>query len=604
MLASAKPRPHPQRQVEIYEEVIPVAPPSPKELKDVNGRPISRLKRLSVSLGFSDVLALQQQTMIQQANGANSPNSPVSLNSSNNSPNSPTFRRASNAVVGAGAYNNLSNSMSHPSRRMSRRMTMHAGWDRSRRQGSISHIATADPKSLPNSPSYTRTDFERNSMLPSPRHQRGSMALPALGDVSEARDSLIREEDDMSPGEPASPNAQQVTHTTSNNSNDARSTTSGLPPSPTSPGTPGGSRKLKRTRQSQIIRQTSGVGGGCSSLSPLDEVDGSSPLTPPAESATDAALRALEGKPTAPTPASSSRAHHGSPHDDIPQYLIDAHRRLSTLAPPPPPRDPRSVSPGQRVVRKLKALSIGAIGGDSPPIPHAPTAAAAAKLQSRFQEELPVPERNKSKISRARSSSRERLGQAARKLKTMSVYVAGREVPPVLELQRSPTQQAFDKEALGPDVSAEKKQQQQQQAAGKERCPPRPAPERAGSGSNRVSRFLRTQSELARDRYSPSPRGSERRPAFLSREPSSAAASSRERSSKYRMASPSSKPSAKGQEVDYLDEEDASSGDHDHHPIKPQHKTVYGVRETTHAGEAKRGSRFKRISTHVARLFQ
>lgn len=551
-------------------------PPSPKELKDVNGAPISRLKRLSVSLGFTDSLALQRQTLHLQ-NGAISPNSPTS----------PTARRSSHAV--AGAYNN----MGDPTRRMSRRMTMHAGWDRSRRQGSISHIATVDPNSLPNSPtyapnhsptynrasyapshspSYNRTSFDRNSMVPPRRHQRGSMA-PALGNVTEARDSIINE-GSVSPTEPASSNAQDVQAGEKDEA--AATSSSGPPASPTSPGSPG-SHRLKRTRQSQIIRQHP-EGNSGPSLGPLDEVD--SPIASPARkpaapsmSATDAALRALEGNPTTPA---------FPPHDDIPQYLLDAHRRLSTLAPPPPPRAPRAVSPGQRAVRKLKTLSMGAIGRDTSP---APAAAAAASdtnpaLQSRFQEEFPVPTASAKK---PRSSSRERLGQATRKLKTMSVYVAGREVPPVLELQRS-KESAAPEPAAAPDL------------AEKARSSPRPTPERSGS-SNRVSRFLRTQSDLAKERYSPSPRGSERR-AFLAREPSSAAAA-REHS-KYSRASPkpSPKPSAKGQEVDFPDDASIAS----HHPVKPQHKMVYGVKETT--GDAKKGSRLKRFSMNVARLFQ
>lgn len=526
-----------------------------------------------MSLGFTDSLALQRQTLHLQ-NGPTSPHSP----------NSPTARRSSHAVAGAGAYNN----MGDPTRRMSRRMTMHAGWDRSRRQGSISHIATDDPNSLPNSPTYApnhsptynrasyvpnhsptynRTSFDRNSMAPPRRHQRGSMMPPALGNVTEARDSIIKE-DSVSPGEPSSPKAQVVE---TGDKDEATSTnTSGLPASPTSPGTPG-SHRLKRTRQSQIIRQQSEANSG-SSLGPLDEVD--SPISPPSRkpvppsmSATDAALLALEGNPTTPA---------FPPHDDIPQYLVDAQRRLSTLAPPPPPRAPRAVSPGQRAVRKLKTLSMGAIGRDTSP---APTGAAASEgpnaLQSRFQEELPVPTASAKK---PRSSSRERLGQATRKLKTMSVYVAGREVPPVLELQRS-KENTPAVAAAAPDL------------AEKARSSPRPMPERSGS-SNRVSRFLRTQSDLAKERYSPSPRGSERR-AFLSREPSSAAA--REHS-RYTRASP--KPSAKGQEVDFPDDASIAS----HHPVKPQHKMVYGVKETT--ADAKKGSRLKRFSMNVARLFQ
>lgn len=251
------------------------------------------------------------------------------------------------------------------------------------------------------------------------------------------------------------------------------------------------------------------------------------------ESATEAALLALEGRGSAGAAAAD--------HDDIPQYLIDAQRGL---APPAAhgSSTSRPASPGRvdAAVRKLKTLSLSAVGRGSPDI------------RCDLAEDSPA------RQSPPRSLH-QRIDAASRKLKTLSMASLGMDISPVREAEVVET----------PDVVVS-------------------APE-AEPEVTSVARPPRVETPPAKRRTLFF--GTARNQTDSDGETSSA----HSKLSKLKKTPPKGSPSDKG--VVPVDSAVASVASI---PSKPQGQAVSRIRD---AAEVKRASRMKRFSTHISRMF-
>lgn len=472
-------------------------------MTDINGMPLSRLKRLSVNMGWSDPYMMYNKT--------------------NN------------------RYSTLGPVPDRESGSMRRRMTLQASWvDRTRRRSSAAQ-SQENKSGLPSPQGDRRMSSSR-------RPKRMSM-FPSLGNVSETQASSDAKSSTPTPTTP--PTVHEI---------EVASTSSPKPSLEARPSGDGRTRKPRKSRTSSAIRERQSKELGTNAPAPrgTNNNNNNKPTRPATamgtekkrESATEAALLALEGKGTAPV----------VDEGDIPQYLLDAQRGLAPGGLQPPSSSlaasalsaSRPASPGRvdAAVRKLKTLSLSAVGRGSPDI------------RAELGEDFPA-----ARQSPARSLH-QRIDAASRKLKTLSMASLGMEISPVREAEPAEPAEPVAKA----DVTVVAPDSDRQPESEAEASTP---PARAEKSSKRRSLFFGAA------RYQTDSDGE--------------ASSITSKLSKLKKNPPTTYPS--GEAVVPVDSAVASIASI---PTKPQGQGVSRIRD---AAEGKRASRLKRFSTHVSRLF-
>lgn len=539
-----------KRRINIYPERRPETPPHMKELIDMNGMPVSRLRRLSVNLGWTDPTAFQTRTKV--------PRHSIAVPSTGKENDSPRRRMTLQAGWAIGSRRMSSVHDTKPSRASLQQLQKEPqfGWrmsqPRPRRPSMMPYFrdrwdSHAENKAfgLPTSPTVHEDEVAPescSSALPSP-------ITPTVVEVDEP---------------PPSPPIVHEIEVCSTNPSTAL-------PTPTSPGayetdiTPVSSAKqslearlsgdaktrLRKSKTPTSIARGPNVQPIEIHPAPAGEIGPASPTSPldpvKREIEMEAALQALEGK-AAPVPAT---------HDDIPQYLLDAHREMDHTS---------SLSAARMdiAMSMLKRLSLSAVGHGSPDV--RPDASEEADTY----DEPAMPAR----------SLQQRFDSVSRKLRTLSM---GLDTPPVQENEPLPDIPQHEIELLDEDEQVDPLSVVRQPLAVAVTSEVEPVAS--------ISSYPSSSSPAT----SPIVKEASKRRTILFSVPWNKPSADREDSS---ASAPKVSKLRKGSRQSYVPVNSAFTAPS---PPKAQNPAVSRVREET--GEVKRSSRLKRFSFHVRRLF-